>query len=96
LIATEPCPESPVLLDVRGNLTLAVLALDAWAIETLGHTQGSLDANLAAWVAAGKPQHVQVNRVLARLRAVLTRLGQVPSWFPPSLLKALEGEAPSL
>ena len=90
MTAIEPCSESPVLLDVRGNLTLAVLALDVWAIETLGRTQGSLDANLAAWVAAGRPQHVQVDRVLARLRAVLARLGTTPAWFPPNLLKVIE------
>ncbi len=82
--------ESPVLLDVRGNLTLAVLAFDCWAIETLGRTQGSLDANLAAFVAAGKPSHVQVNRVLNRLRSVLDHLDCVPAWLPPRLVALLE------
>lgn len=83
--------ESPVLLDVRGNLTLAVLAFDVWAIETLGRTQGSLDANLAAWVAAGRPRHAQVARVLSRLRSVLDHLDCVPAWLPSSLAALLEG-----
>jgi len=97
-VNAQPCPESPVLLDTRGNLTLAVLAFDVWAIETLGRTQGSLYANLAAWKAAGKPPHVHIDRVLARLCAVVARLGHVPEWFPPQLLDAIEaapGAAPS-
>ncbi|MBN2574932.1 MAG: hypothetical protein JXP73_10245 [Deltaproteobacteria bacterium] len=93
---TATLPESPVLLDVRGNLTLAVLAFDCWSIETLGRTQGSLDANVKAWEAAGRPQHGQVDRVVARLRGVVARLGEVPAWLPPALAEMLSENPPAL
>jgi hypothetical protein len=78
--------------DVRTHLTLMVLAFDCWAIETLGHSQNSLDANIEAWRKEGCPPHPMVTRVVARMREYVSRLGNTttPSWLPQSIANLLK------
>jgi len=75
--------------DVHTHLTLMVLAFDCWAIETLGRSQNSLDKNIDAWIADGKPPHPMVTRVVARMREYVARLGTAPA-LPASVLALLK------
>jgi hypothetical protein len=82
---------SPAMLDEpRGHQALTVVAFDVWAISTKVQ-RGDLAANVDAWIKSGKPSHPMLARVLAGLREYVARVGQVPSWFPSSLLKVIEG-----
>lgn len=84
----------PVMLDEpHGRQALTVVAFDVWAIGA-GVQRADLAANVAAWVAAGRPSHPMLDRMLAGLRAYVARVGAVPSWVPPSLLEALQAETP--
>jgi len=78
--------------DLRGEVALAILAWLAWS-DSHCDARRMLDGSIAAWLTAGKPDDSQISRSLVKLRSMLARFidhgGAVPSWFPPSLLKAI-------
>jgi len=76
---------APVMLDEpHGHQALTVVAFDVWAIEAQVQ-RGDLAANVAAWLAAGRPDHPMVAPVLDRLARHVAALGTTPAWMPPPL-----------
>jgi hypothetical protein len=78
--------------DLRDEVALAILAYLTWA-EFHGGATPLLDGTVDRWLTSGKPDDSQISRSLVKLRSQLARYvdhgGQVPEWFPASLLKAL-------